>query len=116
MSLLQPCGILISCGLLSRKYHRGVPRPKGVRLNDANPCLDEQKAYDVKKEIEKQAEHSRLSIWLMVFAFGASITSLGTSTYIQATATPAVKLGDGIFIMALGWDLSFGPFACLLIE
>jgi len=28
--------------------------PKSVRLNDANRGLDEQKAYDIKKEIEKQ--------------------------------------------------------------
>ena len=43
-------------GLLSGKYRRGNPRPKGARFSDANPSIDEQKAYDIVDELDQIAK------------------------------------------------------------
>jgi aryl-alcohol dehydrogenase-like predicted oxidoreductase len=59
LCLDQGVGILtyrpIGGGLLSGKYRRGNPRPKGARLSDVDPGFDEQKAYNIVEELDRIA-------------------------------------------------------------
>ena len=59
---------------------------------------------EIKKEVIKQAEKSRISIWLPVAAFGGSIAILGVSLLIQhlySVGIPILVVGLGFMIWAL---------------
>ena len=49
-------------GLLSGKYRRGNPRPKGARFSDDDPGIDEQKAYDIVEELDRIAKAHKATI------------------------------------------------------
>jgi hypothetical protein len=55
-----------------------------------------------KDEVIKQAEKSRISMWLTVAAFGASVVLFGGSVLARLTTSPSGIYSSGILISAIG--------------
>ena len=86
LCLDQGLGILtyrpIGGGLLSGKYRRSAPRPKGARLSDADPGLDEQRAYDIVEELDRIAK-----------AHNATVTQVALNYILHKPGVTSVAVG-----------------------
>jgi len=86
----QGLGILtwspLAGGLLSGKYRRGQPRPKGARLSESTTIANEQKVYDIVEELEKIAapHHGTVSQGALNYLLGKS----GVSSVVVGIRTP----------------------------
>jgi fatty acid desaturase len=57
---------------------------------------------EIKNEVIKQAQHSRISMWVTIAAFGGSVVLFGASQWAQlGTAIPIAVIGFGFMIWAL---------------
>jgi aryl-alcohol dehydrogenase-like predicted oxidoreductase len=108
LCLDQGLGILVwsplSGGLLSGKYRRGKPRPKGTRLSGPQPGPiphDEEKAFDIVEELEKIAKAHNGSV--AQAALNYLLAKEGVSSVIIGARTPE-QLADNL--KAVDWEMS----------
>jgi aryl-alcohol dehydrogenase-like predicted oxidoreductase len=108
LCLDQGLGILVwsplSGGLLSGKYRRGKPRPKGTRLSGPQPGPiphDEEKGYDVVEELDKIAKAHKATV--AQAALNYMLAKEGVSSVIIGARTPE-QLKDNL--KTVDWELS----------
>jgi aryl-alcohol dehydrogenase-like predicted oxidoreductase len=108
LCLDQGLGILVwsplSGGLLSGKYRRGKPQPKGTRLSGPQPSFiphDEEKAFDIVDELEKIGKAHNGSV--AQAALNYLLAKDGVSSVIIGARTPE-QLKDNL--KTVDWELS----------
>jgi len=104
LCLDQGVGILtyrpIGGGLLSGKYRRGNPRPKGARLTDINLGLDEQKAYDIVEELDLISKEHNATITQA--ALNYILRKPGVTSVVIGIRTPE-QIADNL--KTIDWEM-----------
>jgi len=101
----QGLGILtwspLGGGLLSGKYRRGQPRPKGARLSDSSTIANEQKVYDIVDELDMAAAAHHGTITQA--ALNYLLCKPGVSSVVVGIRTPE-QMADNL--ETTEWEMS----------